>query len=345
MRKYNIVLILLQSSLLCPTISGQNTYWVSNDPSDAEIVQFTNLQTAIDSAENGDILYVYSSEFSYGSINLNKSLIIEGIGYQLNHILQPSLDITTVNYQPSINSINITDASDVIIKSIYLANLTVFNCVNLTFDATFIYAGAFDDSENVVIINCYVGSGLHSAPNVGQFNIRFLNTHGIIISNSIFSHYNPEATLNNLLISGDCGNIIVTNCIFNDIVLMHSTQFINNIHYIGGIEHTNCTITNNITTGTYNGNPPGNLYNVIPSSIFVGLPTQGSYSFDSRYQLLPDSPARDYGVNGVDCGVFDGDFPYRLSGITNRPIVSELVVPTGTYNDQMEITVRVKIID
>lgn len=346
MRKYSIIVILLQSSLLWSTLSGQSTYWVSNDPSDAEIVQFSNLQTAINSAEDGDTLLVYPTGLSYGNnITIDKSLTIEGMGYQFNNFLQPALNIQTANYNATIGTLHILGVENVTIKGLYMGNLIISNALNINLKGSYIQSGYVVNSENAAILNCFIGVGYNGAPNVGQLNLYFLNTTGIIVSNCLFSHYNSNNTFHNLFIDPDCGNAIVKNCIFNDDVYINNTAFNNNIHYLGTIVATNCEITNNVSTSTYNGSPPDNQYNVLSASIFVGLPTQGAYSFDSRYQLLPDSPARDYGVGGVDCGIYDGDFPYRLSGIISRPIVSELVAPTSTYNDEMEITVRVKIID
>jgi len=346
MSNHYIILTAIMSIPIWNAISGQTTYWISNDPSDAEIVQFSNLQEAIDSAEVGDTLLVYPTGFSYGNnITIDKSLTIEGMGYQFNNFLQPALNIQTANYNATIGTLHIPGVENVTIKGLYMGNLIISNALNINIKGSYIQSGYIENSENAAILNCFIGVGYNGAPNVGQVNIYSLNTDGIIVSNCLFSHYHSNNTYHNLFIDPDCGNAIVKNCIFNDDVYINNTDFNNNIHFLGNIVHTNCEITNNVSTNTYNGSPPGNLYNVPTASIFVGLPTQGSYSFDNKYQLLPNSPARDYGINGVDCGVFDGDFPYRLSGITSRPIVSELVAPTSTYNDEMEITVRVKIID
>ena len=325
---------------------SQTTYWVSNHPSDAQLVQYTNLQTAVNEASAGDILYVYPSEYSYGNITVTKSLRIESMGYQFNVMSQPSLEIQTMNYYSIIASLSINTTSEVIIKGLYLNSLGVADSENISIEACYIKVGAFDRNENITILNCFVG-GIHWQAPLSYYNLIFRDTNGFILSNSIFYQNSSAPNIHNLLIAGDCGNAIVQNNIFSDDAHLNNCMNINNIYYGTGLSCGNCTVTNNVFTGSYGTNPPGNLYNISTDSIFVGLPIQGGYSFDSKYQIMPTSPAKNYGINGVDCGVFDGDFPYRLSGITSFPIISELQMPTAVYSDddQMQITVRVKIID
>ncbi len=82
------------------------------------------------------------------------------------------------------------------------------------------------------------------------------------------------------------------------------------------------------------------------TNVFVGYPTQGSYSFDTRWQLTPTSPAKAAGLNGEDCGIFGGPNPYKLSGIHNRPLIYEVKAPVYVPNgSDLNITVKVRAED
>ena len=80
---------LLLLVILLPTfLIAQNTIRVSNDPA---IGDYDNLQTAINNASTGDVIYVYPG--SYGNIIVDKKLKIIGTGYLKSS--NPTLNITT----------------------------------------------------------------------------------------------------------------------------------------------------------------------------------------------------------------------------------------------------------
>ncbi|MEP7322837.1 MAG: hypothetical protein ABI761_13000 [Saprospiraceae bacterium] len=323
----------------------QNTYWVSNDPSDAAVVQYSNLQTAIDDVEDGDTLMIYPTGISYGDINLTKPLFFESIGFQVNPFTQPALQLYTYNFEAFLNSLTINDAgNDIGIKGISISVISINDVSNLTISHCKIQAGLIKNSENVALLSNLIGGSSINISFYDRWHLRFENTDELLLSNNIFWQYVPESFVSNLYIDINCANPSLYNNIFSDDSNLSNCIFKNNIYISGSGACVNCEITNNIFAGTFGSNPPGNLYNINQASVFVGYPTQGDYSFDTSYQLLANSPAISYGVNGVDCGVFDGDFPYRLSGITDRPIISELEVPLTTYGDEMQITVRAKVI-
>ncbi len=320
---------------------AQTTHWVSNDPSHSEIADFSNLQTAINAADEYDTILIYPTGIDYSNITLSKPLTLQSIGYNYKPSQQASLGIETFGPNPIVNSLNIQNTNNCFISGLNIIFLTLQNSYNCTIYRNSVSGIHILNSSTSAFLQNYIG-GLY----VNQYYNAYLdNSNDIILSNNIFWHNNPSPPHHNLTVLSNCGNFACYNNIFSDDVIIHNGVVNNSIFILGLNTFYNTVIENNAFASTITGNPPNNQYNVDMATVFVGYPAQGAYSFDSRYQLLPNSPARDYGVNGVDCGVFDGDFPYRLSGITNRPIVSELVVPTSTYNDQMEITVRVKIID
>ena len=127
----------------------------------------------------------------------------------------------------------------------------------------------------------------------------------------------------------------VQSALFKNNVSEHKNNFhyadvFNNIFYNpngSGIQGSNNTLLNNFTTFT---------------NMFVGWPSANGYSFDSRFQLAPGSPAIGAGNDGLDCGVFSGDFPYKLSGIPDIPLTYELNVPENATGGSMDVNIKVR---
>jgi hypothetical protein len=63
-----------------------------------------------------------------------------------------------------------------------------------------------------------------------------------------------------------------------------------------------------------------------------GVPAESAFvwtgSFDGKWRLRPNSPARGKGFDGVDMGAFGGATPYVLSGVPPIPRVTRFVVPS-----------------
>ena len=78
---------------------------VSSDPN--RVAQYTNVQSAIDDATDGDTLLIYGSPSSYGDIVINqKSLVLIGEGYNSNLSLITSFGTVGIGRFDSNNSAN-----------------------------------------------------------------------------------------------------------------------------------------------------------------------------------------------------------------------------------------------
>ena len=79
------------------------------------------------------------------------------------------------------------------------------------------------------------------------------------------------------------------------------------------------------------------------STVFVGYYAQGTYSNDGRYALKPGSPAIGAGAGGIDCGMFGGTNPYKLSGMPRIPAFYKLTAPSNiTSTNPYTITFSVR---
>ena len=341
-------------------LPAQSVHWISNNPSDEALVQFTEVQDAVDVAQAGDTLLAYPSGITYENINVDKPLYISSIGYFADTTNQPSLEIETFNFNATLGTVTISVAgSGSKMESIYITGLEVDGVTDLALNKCHITAGKILNSSNVQVIGNYIGSGgyaleLCAAPNFyRKYNLGFQNCSSIIISSNLFgtsSYGQCHQNKWNLLVDDDCGNILLKNNVMRYKSKIKNSMVVNNVFLdwtssISNIPvNTNNTYDKNVFT---NGSPLGvpssnNFLGADPSTIFVGYPTKGSYSFDSRYQLLPTSPAKGYGTNGEDCGIFGGEFPYKLSGINNRPLIYSMEVPTTVSGNNVNINIKVR---
>jgi hypothetical protein len=329
--------IFLFFSFFC-LLTAQNIITVDN--ATGSIADYTSLQTAIDVAAPDDLIYVAGSSSSYGNVNISKKVQIIGPGYflQYNYPGIPAGGdakvgnvLLTAGASSSIisglrfNYMSLTNISDVIIKGCYKADdLSISDFVDIT------------DCSNVKFIQNFVWAS-------NQTHALTINNgcSGIIIANNIFFEgkvdFGATSNTSNALIE-------------------------HNIFVFGGCDLQNSTLRNNIfilsfptnrfdsNTFTYNLSTyssidgPGNTY--LPggsSGIFTGYPDQGNYTYDSRYELAPGSPAMGAGQGGVDCGVFSGSDPYTLSGIPSIPLIYSVEGPSSApAGGTIQVTIKAK---
>lgn len=148
--------------------------------------------------------------------------------------------------------------------------------------------------------------------------------------------------------AGSTGQI--KNCVMYNIVYMDNSSFNfeNNIFVAGGLTNISscvfqyCLFANDAAgLGLTPGN--NNQFSVDMSTVFAGYPTQGSYSNDGLWQLSPGSPATGAGSGGVDCGMFGGSNPYRLSGMPAIPAFYKLTAAsTNATSNPYNITFSVR---
>jgi len=320
-------LLLVISMLFC-TVSHAKIRRVGGNPGNPVIgTDYTGdnagLNAAINDSNRGDTIFLYPG--TYG-ITLSKKLVIIGPGYFINTIKDSThANAGLQNIVGSLNSLQLSlnPGSD---SSIFLG-----------IDSFMLYTNC--NSNNIIINRCNVSQITSNISNLicQNWNISqsILNNFYLGMSRYSFSLYNG-LFCNCLIVNADLSfSSIIQNCMFiNNIfsgtcnLYKQKVQFINNIFLNANlIDFLFSSFQNNISTQS--DIPAGtNKLNVSASSIFVGYPTQGSYSNDARYKLSASSPAKGFGVGGVDCGMFGGSNPYVLSGIPSIPAFYYLSAPS-----------------
>ena len=282
---------------------------------------YADLQAAHDNAASGDTLLIFPG--SYSTAFFSKKLIVIGYGYFVNgQGADSGLQVITGTLGLDIR---LASGSD----STILQGL----------DGLFLTAQPSAPLKDVSIKRCKV---LFRYTNTRLTNWQIIQSY----INSVYGGYGSGAVFTNLLIE----NCIVAD-VYLDLTSSSSTGLFNNNVFVSDHNVYNngtysisnniflstkyptgtsqCTFTNNIATNNIIPSGNGNKTNVDLSTVFVGYPTQSTYSNDGRYTLAPGSPAKNAGEGGIDCGIFGGTNPYHLGGIPAIPSFYKLTAPSN----------------
>jgi hypothetical protein len=288
---------------------------------------FTNLQTAINTVAAGDTLLVEGSATSYGSLTISKSIVIFGPGYFLNEndstqVNKQSVNLTHIIIQPTssgtiIKGLNIISGGIDCI-SVQASNIIIQNCYMRSPSsngADCIYIS--NSASGIQIIGCYIKAEFGG---IGKYCIWNYNGSNI----SIFNNYIEGTSHQNVLIDSQNNSVVMNNILNYGQFVLSNTTFRNNILIYPNVFTLSGVITNNISNTGGIGNQNGNIESVDMNNVFVCYSNCSSYTLDERYRLKVGSVAIGAGYGGVDCGIFDGPYPYTISGLPNIPAIWEI---------------------
>lgn len=312
--------------------SAQPNIWsVSKDP--AQKAAFSEIQDAIDAASPGDYIYIYPSIYENG-FTLEKSLIVVGPGYFLGDNLNTQVNKSPAHIKGEIsigantagtiltglyagNKVSIQNTNNILIKRNWISSLQIKESIAITVKQNYIHGSSLTEVSNIHYSTLYIGS---NTSNINILNNYIKNNDRIWISGS-----RCAAVLTAQNNSVSC---LLRNNILDGYLNGYNISFENNI-LVGGsaMSLTTCSYKNNIASGTSFGSSDGNQSNVYANEIFVG--SFSNPSADGQWQLKEGSPAKEAGLDGVDCGMFGGSDPYVLSGIPEIPAIYFFQAPEG----------------
>ena len=345
MRKLSILTVLA----IVFAVSANATVWrVNNTPNvDAD---FSSLSTAVNDASvlPFDTLYVEGSNSSYGTIYVNKPLIIIGSGYFLEEN-----DSTQANRLSSIiKSIHFENGSSGCILSGCMFNENLSHCIRIetnnitvsrnyihsTFSYWFLRLIIFIGSNNlndIVIENNYI-DGYNLYGDISAIYSEHSNLN-LVIQNNYIMGISDQSTGYAIYLSGSSTSPIIRNNVLNGNLTSNDGIYLNNILIEGEISGTNNFFNNNISDTTQFGSDFGNQANVDMTTVFIDHLSE----VDNGLILKAGSPAIGAGSNGVDCGMFGGNRPYILSGMPAIPAIFA-IEQTGIGNSSQPIEVNLK---
>jgi len=345
MKKTYVLMLLIIATLTTKAavlIVDNNTV----NPAPAKGV-YTNLQTAIDKALEGDTIYVVGSDNSYGDMKVNKdNLMLIGEGSYTSGLIKNAK-----------------------VGSIYLAAngirimgfMVVYDCwvVDLSIN-------------DILIERCEVGGTLgvkNTTNSVNQICANWVIRNNVLENVTLHHGWKNTGTnwiLSNNVIQGqvfDDGNFVLANILFTNNIFLgyyantssvfktcNSIILQNNIFYYKTPQGCdNCAFINNLTYKTANDSLPygtnigsNNFVNVNPK--FVSFPSNVGFAYTYNYQLQTISPVHNSGIDGTDIGIFGGPSPAVPGAPPRIPRITNFTIPNAAIplNGTLQINIDAK---
>ena len=302
---------------------------------------YSNIDSAINHAANGDTIYLPGGWFTLNAI-INRSIHLVGTGAVIDSTIATGL--TLLNSPIIITS----GASGGSIEGVCFANSNSY--------APSIYFGYGGDTipiSDFSIFRCKITNGILFILPCNLFSIR-----QNVIGTFYFTHQfgNGQYT-NNISLKGQISNSsIVNNKIYGLVSEPTNDYFSNNI-FLGSptarqyFELTYCTFENNMFN---NGNDPGyctfnnNLntsaiqYNLGINNLIGNLDNEFVNLSTGDFHLRINAQGRNAGTDGTDIGIYGGSFPWKEGMIPSNPhIQAKNISGVTDTNGNLHINIKV----
>jgi hypothetical protein len=332
--------------LFFATLNANNvlaTVWRVNNRAgvNADFASLTEAQNS-SSVIAGDTLYLEASSASHGNVTLTKRLVIIGPGFFLAENPETQADINSAK----IDVLTLNNGSQgSVIKGCSLYRL-IINTSNILFEGNYVISSTSsmlstivfgENVNNIILRNNYIRQ-LYVLNSSEAIRAQVTGVNNVTISNNYIEVNSTVSGRYSLYLSDGFSGTIENNVLYGS-VTVNNSNFHNNILITGAFYPTNTNYTHNIGNTTQFGSLNGNQQNVVMSNVFVG---SAGNSTDGQWKLAGGSPAIGAGVDGVDCGMFGGSNPYRLSGLPNIPSIYQLNHTLNYPAQQIEVEFSVK---
>lgn len=329
MKCYVLIFVLFLSGLY--TSLAQNIITVNNDENST--ADFHDLQEALNSADSGDTIYVQGSITEYGSLVIQKSIVLIGPGRNPDKDLALTANLMDIDLLEGADNTTIDGLIVEVIECIdAVHHLVIKNCnVNRSTSTSRILLSGSDFllRNNVVRTINGTNSSINVEVNNNVINRRVINFNEqtVVFNNNVFAtlyEANPIHT---------CTWTIFNNNLFWRGVGVSSSIFTPNNFAVLANNVENCDFNNNLTyrysTNNFDvgGRNTGadNLIDTDPRLVEGGF-----------WELQNGSLGKNAGTDGTDIGIYGGISPYVPEGTADIPqiktftIENNIVPPGGT---------------
>ncbi len=303
---------------------------------------YTNLDSAVTYAQNGDYIYLSGGAFAVSDnyLIINKELHIIGVGHN------PDSTIATGMTKINATIYFVSGANNSSLEGLYLNG---GNIKSLS------HTGIQQDVDNISIKRCHIN---------GSITLSWLSTNWVVTENfidaEVWGAYNTSSYAqgnyfsNNIF--GSTVNYFGPNNHFkNNIILYPSGSFVgitscvfeNNICFVNPSGIISCTFNNNYFINLYNfpvdcigiNNFGGTvwLYN-----IFVNYGGNASLYYNYDYHLISSFPGKNAGTDGTDIGIYGGMFPWKDGSLPPNPHIQQKIIQQST-NANGSLPVNIKV--
>ncbi len=327
--------LFLSIALMLAFICNSQTV-ITVDNSVGSNAQFSDLQSAISSASNNDIIYVHASEINYGNITVDKPLTL--IGFSHTDADKESM-VTDLIFGANASNCRITGLH--ITDDVFLSNANVgIVFENNRFDADIFFNNS--GADNVLFRGNIIWNIGRNASFSNENNLTNAIIENNIILNNINIKFHESVSIKNNIflneniivnLSTSTGDLIIQDCIFYSSI--GSIYNPNNT----GVVFNNCLTYNNVS-GVTNLVGTNNINDVNP--LFVSATDDFFDAATDDYHLQGGSTAIGAGISGGDLGIFNaGPFVFNNFGFTNGiPTVNiTSITNTVTVGGNLEVTI------
>lgn len=337
---FGLLVTLLSSSLFAQKLvalshAGTSTFFTGN----------TCVNDAVTAAVSGDTIYIPGGGFTIGTLTIDKTLTIFGVGH--------TPDSTQATYRTELSGyINlIQGASNSHLEGFYLSgdislgtsptdqfvqNVRIrrvnMNILRLSYNGSAVTtSNTLFIEENRIRGEMYAGyaSNLLVSKNMMSQGFRYAS-NALITNNIIIGGYcggGPFSNVDNCLFQNNYIYVGFGPCCCQYFISGNSNQFLNNVTNI------NWSFPDGTNTGT------GNWFNVPMSSIFVNCP---SNAFDYTYDYHLQNPATYLGSDGTQIGIYGTSQPAKVGTVPVNPHVStKTIAPQTNASGELNIQVTV----
>ena len=283
--------------------------------------QYTDLQDALDAANSGDTVLVAGSPTTYGSILIEKELILIGNGYRIDSEFDYATTVSTVTFNDDVDP---DDPTDSYMAGFVTGSVYFYYGLNLLMERCKTGAVWFDNNNvSATLRNVIIDSYIYMYPDVHQ---------SVVVQNSILRNgiYNTNPT----------SILEIDHCMFLDNSMQYSdiqyTLIRNSIVYgvsaAGGENMTfasnMCYIEGSTTTFEIGGTNTGDSdENVDP--MFTDIQNV-SFSYSNDYTIQAGSPALTSADDGGEIGIFGGAYPFPSGGTGTYALSPQAAIPVIT---------------
>ena len=301
---------------------------------------FTDINAAMSSAEvaAGDTLYLDPECLLTDNQTVSKRVTIVGSGYLRRSAPHQGATISGALYLTAANAKieGVTMTGDVYIRAQYV---TIERCRA----TSYLGLNTGVNAQYATIRQCYLNR-ISGHGSTSTYSAYWTIENNIILrtstSHSVERLNNPTIRNNYILynyggsgyysIADIQGGIITNNIIFN--------KKTNNNVWSNVID---AVITRNVTSSAEKTDYPDNIY-LAHSDESLVFKMEGTY--DQKYQLKDDSPAKGYATDGGDCGHTGGTYPYVISGLpAGYPYYTKAIIDTRAKDGKINVSLNIKM--
>lgn len=347
MKNYFLITI---TFLLLTSTAYSRIFRVGYNGTPLKGVDYSSITEVNDSvAKAGDTIQIYGTHFGG---RINKRLVILGFGY--NFVAHPELQSN-----PGLQSNETNNLSRIYDLSLEVgSDSSIIEGCNINSNSTL----CLIKSQKVIIRRCSGDVRLYNYYNsVNDLKVISCNNFSVQMYFDIQPEYGyPCKNINiynsigvNLYLYGNESNGAIINCVNSSPSGDKSKFLVKNC--IGSYSSAGNTIWDNNVFNNAEPTPPlpgmNNKFNQNLDSVYVkpnSNPTTGTLD-ENNYQLRPNSPAKNFGIDfsgkPTDCGIFGGELAYRykIAGQPAIPAFYKLSAPTNAATaNPYNITVSVR---